>query len=230
MNGLETKQLKIIDHVPGKRARARFPYHDIPATNWGRVKATFGEEKIDYLRRLITKGRVLDLGCADGSTSRELSEIFLDRVQIVGLDKDTQGIEENIISPRLNEPQFIEADGYFPPFAKNSFDVVFMMNNLFYLILKPSLREWQLQLILTNIHFVLKPSSFFCISGALSDDGTIKKAYGIFQLDNAKKVTLWAHSDPGTFIPGPTHPQHILDKVIQVFETITTSPPHTPGK
>ncbi len=100
------------------------PYHRVQLTSRGRVRRTFGSMLPD-----IDGGFILDLGCCVGQTTEEISELYPDS-RIIGIDISPRVIEES--KKRRGDLTFLAADGYLPPFAPETFDIIFAMNNIGY--------------------------------------------------------------------------------------------------
>ena len=83
----------------------------------------------NFLPRLES-GRVLDLGCSYGLTTRDLARKY-PGCEIIGIDRKRKIIDA---APGFGEvPQnarFDVADGYKSPFSRRSFDIVVCMNNI----------------------------------------------------------------------------------------------------
>lgn len=98
-------------------------------TEENRVSRIFGNS----LPRKIF-GSILDIGCSEGKTSVELSQLY-PQAEIIGMDIEPTVIEVARNSyahiPKLN---FIEGDGYFLDryFGRKRFAAIFMMNNLYF--------------------------------------------------------------------------------------------------
>jgi SAM-dependent methyltransferase len=95
-------------------------------TRYGRVAETFG-----FWTPKGQKGTILDIGCSDGCTTRDILA-YNPESFVVGCDINPLSIEraKRISLERYTSPEFIITDGYSPPFEKESFDVVFAMNNI----------------------------------------------------------------------------------------------------
>lgn len=79
---------------------------------------------LPFLRKTITGGRLLDLGCGDGAACRLLTPDF----QTVGLDVSDEMIR--IAREKSPEQTFIVGTGEALPFADHAFDVVLAVNSL----------------------------------------------------------------------------------------------------
>ena len=81
-------------------------------------------QKLKTLKLILGKkkfGTILDVGCASGSMTNEISKLF-PKSKIIGIDVYSSAVEHgNKLYPHI---KFIVADAHKLPFAKNSFDLV----------------------------------------------------------------------------------------------------------
>ena len=192
------------------------PKHERRISYYGRASSTFGSDVLNYLKEHIQEGRILDSGTSSGAVATELAIILGDQVSVVGLDIHTRAIElakqqetqeksvagENApeqpktvegraaLAKRLN---WVQGDSYFPPFPNDSFEAVFMMNNIYHIIQSKDISQHELKIVLKNQLAILKPGGYLCISGVNTIDeenGLTQKSiypYIIFQLDENKQ-------------------------------------------
>lgn len=187
-------------------------YHR-PNLTWpGRVEQTFGVQTLQSLNQIVNEGNILEIGTAAGFTTQELVDIFGSNVNVFGIDVEDfsgermherknmyqdLGKQKAHSFPKVDKyPTFIQADGYFPPFADNSFKVVFNMNNLYQVIEGFKLSPDELKTTIAKILDILKPHGFFCLSGSWA--GILP--YIIFQLDEHKKVKIFAEQSFSDYV------------------------------
>ncbi len=161
-------------------------YHTEFLTWAGRVEQTFGRN-IEKLRKIITHGNILEVGSSTGETTKDLANIFGSNVQVYSIEVNRQMLidsKERSIAERVarvlgdvtggderqyqtggKDPVIFAGDGYRPPFAKNTFEAVFLMNNLYQSIQQNTLGDKQTESIMVNISNIIKPGGFLCISG-----------------------------------------------------------------
>ncbi|PIN69530.1 hypothetical protein COV93_05180 [Candidatus Woesearchaeota archaeon CG11_big_fil_rev_8_21_14_0_20_43_8] len=154
-------------------------YHKFTFSWANRVKETFG-----YSLPKITPGKVLDFGCADGSTTAELSFLYPDSF-IIGIDINTYQLEA--ASYRADDRvSFMYADGYYIDkyFENDSFDIVFAMNNLTDIC--NMLPKRFLNGILERIVDVIKPDGYLCIASMGN--------YCVLRLDDDKDASVISRS------------------------------------
>lgn len=82
-------------------------------------------EKIAYLLRefsslSLSSSICLDIGCADGTVTQELAQMFS---SIIGLEYDVEALA-NISMDSANRAIFLRADGMDLPFNNSSFDII----------------------------------------------------------------------------------------------------------
>lgn len=145
------------------------PIHDPALTYPGRMSRMLSQHLDTQMN--YSSGRALDWGCSYGISTRELSELFHGNINFVGIDIDETrliGIEQATDAmkallktgePTTYEtpvPDFVAADGYLPPFANKSFELIFMLNNLTELLKKSRITQKQLQTILERNLAILK--------------------------------------------------------------------------
>lgn len=180
-------------------------YHTDNVTWEGRVEQTFGSELIKELKAEIPRGIILEVGASIGETTKDLSSIFGENVQVVGIEVDrsmfvdsefrrrteqlakTMGIitkgNEKEYKSSGRKPIIFAADGYNPPFAENSFEAVFIMNNLFQSVQQGGIQGESLKSVMKNISEIVKPRGFLCISG--------RDHYVIYRFDEDKQPKIW---------------------------------------
>lgn len=86
---------------------------------------TSGSRKtiLPFLRRFITQGRLLDLGCGDGAACRLLSDF-----KVTGLDVSHEMLK--IARARTPHATFVEGSLDALPFSDGAFDVILAVNSL----------------------------------------------------------------------------------------------------
>lgn len=133
-------------------------YWNSPATGYGRVEEDFGTNL-----PLIKTGRILDLGCSEGRSTKEI-QIIYPNCRVIGIDR----FEERIEKARKNAPdcEFLIADAYKElPFPANSFEAVFCMNNLWYIMSKQ--RNMVPEQVFHRIFDLIKPEGYLFFSGSV---------------------------------------------------------------
>ena len=95
---------------------------------------------------------LLDIGCADGTTTRQLQKILPD-ARIVGVDYYKKAID--FAKKKKSKIKFVHADVHDLPFANNSFDTVTAIETLEHLTIP--------ERVLDEIRRVLKPRGYLII-------------------------------------------------------------------
>jgi SAM-dependent methyltransferase len=145
-------------------------YWNSCGTKYGRVKEDF-EDKLPE----IVNGDILDIGCSFGETTREISDKYKGS-KVTGIDT----CYERIAFARENNPncEFLVQDGYNPNFEEHSFDGVFCMNNLWYLISKKRFRVKRDSLL--RISTLVKDGGYLLFSG--NNSGVILRNTGRWEI------------------------------------------------
>lgn len=153
-------------------------YWNSCGSSYGRVKNDFGNVLPE-----IKNGIILDVGCSYGKTTLEISDLY-PTSKLVGIDR----VIDLIGQARENAPQcdFLVADAYNLPFAKESFDGIFCMNNLWYLISNKRKRVSKQDFL--RISELVKQGGYLFFSG--NDTGIIFRKDKRIQLWNAKQFDL----------------------------------------
>ena len=217
--------------LPSASERKDYSYQHTKLTWAGRVEETFGAPLLEKLRGLIPEGKVLDIGSSTGDTTREMAKIFGNMVQVVGieLDADMFGekgknlqelfksvgqVKERTDTQDGNQPHFAQANGYFPPFGKNSFNAVFMMNNLYQTVEHQRISADQLKVVMGNISHIIKPNGFLCVSGLFG----AAHPFIIYRFDEKKNVSIFAESKIDS-----KSDRNLSDNFDDIFHTISDS-------
>ena len=95
---------------------------------------------------------MLDIGCADGTTTRQLQKI-IPEARIVGIDYYKKAID--FAKKKKSKIKFVHADVHDLPFANNSFDTVTAIETLEHLTIP--------ERVLDEIRRVLKPRGYLII-------------------------------------------------------------------
>ncbi|MBI2404579.1 class I SAM-dependent methyltransferase [Candidatus Gottesmanbacteria bacterium] len=215
--------------LPSEKDRRAYGYQHTKLTWPGRVEETFGVSLLEQLKDLIPQGTILDIGSSIGDTTREMAHVFGDNVQVTGIEIDAgmfgekgkflQKLYKTVVDAKKrtytqggNPPQFVQADGYFPPFAENSFHAVFMMNNLYQSVQHFKISSEQLKVIVGNIRHITKPGGFFLVSGISRG---ADHPFVIFRFDAMKNATIFAESDHSSMA------KDITDNPDYIFKTIS---------
>lgn len=217
--------------LPSERDRKGYGYQHTNLTWPGRVEETFGVSLLEQLKDFIPQGTVLDIGSSTGDTTREMVHVFGDKVQVIGIELDAdmfgkkgkflqelyktvRDAKEQTYTQGGNPPQFVQANGYFPPFAENSFHAVFMMNNLYQSVQHFRISSEQLNVIVGNIRHITKPGGFFLVSGI---SGGAYHPFVIFRFDEMKNATIFAKSDNSSMA------KDITNNPDDIFKTISSA-------
>jgi hypothetical protein len=161
-------------------------YHTDPTTHYTRVKRDFEGFEIK-----VTAGApILDWGCSVGATTVAIANMY-PRNPVYGIDisevrikiaaektiKEAQDgyvsvymknlgcmVHEYISEPKpLRLPKFFVADGFMPPFADNSFAMVYCMHNIYYSFER--VNNDQMRKMLAPIASIISPGGYLMISG-----------------------------------------------------------------
>lgn len=97
-------------------------------------------------------GQILDIGCADGTTTAQIARI-LPEAQITGLDYHTEAI--NFAQKTNQKIKFVVGNAHKLPFKNRSFDLITIMETLEHL---ENPRQ-----VLAEIHRVLKKNGYLII-------------------------------------------------------------------
>ncbi len=101
-------------------------WEEILNNNPDSYKKWFKEEKEFLLENIQKNAAVLEVGCGDGRSLKEISDITLN---LTGVDHDETAIENAKINLRsIPEAKIILAEAKKLPFEDNSFDVVLCMS------------------------------------------------------------------------------------------------------
>ncbi len=147
--------------VEGKKVEA-IERHSRTYTFPGRVKRDFGS----HLPK-IEEGTILDAGCSDGHTTRELSELY-PRCHVIGIDcnkdscKHARGLHNDL---EFHVGNFYKLSDNFPP---DYFTAIFAMNNL--TAVSHNLSRRELLAIFDNFNRSLKDGGYLCISDDIGWD------------------------------------------------------------
>lgn len=102
-------------------------YHLATYTFKGRVTRS-----LKNLLPEIDGGNILDWGCSQGMTTREISEIY-PTSNVIGIDLNPEAIQRaRSLNEGIGNLEFVVGDGYDHNFENIKFDAVFAMNNLVY--------------------------------------------------------------------------------------------------
>lgn len=103
------------------------PYWTCPESPEGRIKKTFG----DNLPK-IESGTILDLGCSDGKTTREIASIYPNS-KVIGIDDNETYIQKaKRFTKEIKNIEFRVGDFYNLDFPADSVEAVFIMNNIYF--------------------------------------------------------------------------------------------------
>ena len=128
-------------------------YWPLKVSYTGRVAETFG-----YDLPNIPSGKILDMGCCDGLTSRELKGLY-PNCHIIGLDYYfSYNWADN------EKLSFIHADGYHAPFKPESFDAVFCMNNISLVLQSPKTKTVKIKKALFDLGILVKKDGYLLTS------------------------------------------------------------------
>jgi SAM-dependent methyltransferase len=116
-----------IPRIPCLTIENGMRYWNSKASSYGRVREDFGANLMQI------NGDILDIGCSEGETTREIADIYPDS-RVIGIDRSSERIE--IARKNCLGCEFLVADAYDLPFERNSFEGVFCMNNLWFLMSK----------------------------------------------------------------------------------------------
>lgn len=166
-------------------------YHSNMYTGHFRVGEQFGanlREKLKIKRNC--KLRIVDLGCSRGFTTVEIAARFGSNTRVFGLDQYFRVVKfinapkiveyynkaitddsfNHLMPVSLSQIHFLEGDAYYPPFAEESMDIAFAMNNIYQVARKGELTVEQQALIFRNVMKIVRPNGFFCYSGVFGED------------------------------------------------------------
>lgn len=154
-------------------------------TTWKRVKYTFGKS-LPFLHC----GNILDLGCSEGLTTEELQEHYPDS-RVVGVDCCREEIKEARIKKRKGK--FVYADGYKLRYPDETFDLVFCMNNIGFVLGDKTNETYRN--VLSRISRLVKPNGSFLVS--LGVNYIILKNNGKgFELEDSSITVVDASNPP----------------------------------
>lgn len=126
-------------------------YHYPQLTYYGRVETSLTPAIFDTLTQRLTTHAyptLLDLGCSCGFTTQDLKLIFAPQGIVVGIDINIrsalrqknmyQTMQNNHYRPeaRNQSVSLLYGDGFDPPFAADTFEAVFVLNNFMINILE----------------------------------------------------------------------------------------------
>ncbi len=183
-------EYNIIVRDPTEKVR----YHTATTTWYGRIRDIFA----DALPQ-ISGGIILDIGCSNGSTTEELADLY-PQTKVIGIDINASALSTGRqTNSNSRKAEYLMMNGYKLGFKKQSFDVVFCNNNLFYAM--SSLESERASDIFKEINDLIKDNGYLIVSaGDKSSRNYVifKKSDEFFELEKV-------HSD---------YEKHSLEKVI----------------
>ncbi len=196
-------------------------YHIDPTTHYYRAKSEFSGSNI----KISDNGLILDWGCSLGVSTLAIANLHRN-ADVIGLDiskiriniATTKTIKNaslgfvSVYSKNLScmvreyidevngirlPKGFIIADGYNAPFSNNTFDAIYCMNNLYY-VLNNTIEHSALKKI-KNILRLIKNNGYLLISGTNNSIvqesvilqnkiGVYTPIYSTFSLDNQESI------------------------------------------
>lgn len=146
-----------------------------------------------HLKKILTgvKGKnLLDIGCADGTTTRQLQKI-IPKARITGVDYYKKAID--FAKKKKDKIKYVHADAHNLPFASNSFDTVTAIETLEHLENPKD--------ALSEIRRVLKPKGYLII--AQDTDSLLFKS--VWWLWTKWKGSVWEGSHINCMKPQQLH-------------------------
>ena len=111
-------------------------------------------KKWSHLEQFLvrTNGTLLDIGCADGTTTNQIKKRF-PHLEIIGIDFYKDAIK--FAQKHYKNVSFLQADAHSLPFRRNSFDVVTAIEVLEHM--------HESEQVICEVYRVLKPKGVFVI-------------------------------------------------------------------
>lgn len=165
---------EILNHVPADY------YHKGVKSNF--LQKYWHTKKWKTLEKFLrnqSSGKLLDVGCADGTTTLQIHKNF-PKLKITGIDAYDKAV--NFAKKTKTKINFIVADAHKLPFKNSTFDIIITIETLEHLE-NP-------RLALSEIRRVLKRRGFLII-GQDTDSTLFKLVWWIW---TKSKGSVWSHS------------------------------------